>query len=101
MVGNSRSSDIIVTIPNNSKPNGQLYYQNQTQIKTLYRGNNLSRIVISLTDDDNNKINFNGVSSFFTLQFNIFRQFVPKIPSFSNLLNMVNSNPLYYPDEEL
>jgi hypothetical protein len=101
MVGASRSSDIIITIPNNSKPNGQLYYQNQTQIKSLYRGNSISRIVISLTDDDGNFLNFNGVSSFFVLQFDIYRLFVPKLPSFSNLLNMVNSKALYYPNDEI
>ena len=101
MVGLSRSSDIIITIPNNSKPNGQLYYQNQTQIKSLYRGNSLSRFAISLTDDDANFLNFIVVSSFFVLQFDIYRQFVPKLPSFSNLLNMVNSKVLYYPNDEI
>lgn len=102
MIGNNnKASDLVISIPNNSRPNGQIYYQNQTQVKALYKGNNLNRIVISITDDDGNFINFNGISSFFVLQFDIFRQFVPKLPSFSNIVNMVNSKTIHYPDEEI
>ena len=102
MIGSkNKSSDLVISVPNNSRPNGQIYYQNQTQIKALYRGNSLNRIVISFTDDDGNFLNFNGVSSFFVLQFDIFRQFVPKLPSFSNIVNMVNSKTIHYPDEEI
>ena len=102
MIGNTnKSSDLVISIPNNSKPNGQIYYQNQTQVKALYKGNNLNRINFSITDDDGNFINFNGISSFFVLQFDIFRQFVPKLPSFSNIVNMVNSKTIHYPDEEI
>ena len=102
MIGNNnRSSDLVISVPNNAKPNGQIYYQNTTQIKSLYKGDNLSRIVINITDDDGNFINFNGISSFFVIQFDIFRQYVPKLPSFSNIINMVNSKTLHYPDEEI
>jgi hypothetical protein len=102
MIGNNnKASDLVISIPNNAKPNGQIYYQNQTQVKALYKGNNLNRIEFSLTDDDGNFINFNGISSFFVLQFDIFRQFVPKLPSFSNIVNMVNSKTIHYPDEEI
>lgn len=102
MIGNNnRSSDLVISIPNNAKPNGQIYYQNTTQIKSLYKGDNLSRIVINITDDDGNFINFNGISSFFVIQFDVFRQYVPKLPSFSNIINMVNSKTLHYPDEEI
>jgi hypothetical protein len=102
MIGNNnRASDLVISIPNNAKPNGQIYYQNTTQIKSLYKGDNLSRIVVNITDDDGNFINFNGISSFFVIQFDIFRQYVPKLPSFSNIINMVNSKTLHYPDEEI
>jgi hypothetical protein len=102
MIGsNNKASDLVISIPNNAKPNGQICYQNQTQVKSLYKGHNLNRIVFSITDDDGNFINFNGISSFFVLQFDIFRQFVPKLPSFSNIVNMVNSKTIHYPDEEI
>jgi hypothetical protein len=90
MVGTSNASDLIISIPNNAKPNGQIYYQNQTQIKSLYRGSNLSRFTVALTDDDGNLIDFNGIPSFFVLQFDIWRTYVPKMASFRNILESVN-----------
>jgi len=94
MVGSQTSNDVIITIPNNSKPNGQIYYQNQSNAKLLFRQHELSRFIISFTDDDGNLLNFNGVSSFFTLQFDIYRKFIPKLPSFSNIIKSVNNNLL-------
>ena len=101
MVGSSTSADIIVTIPNNVRVNGQIYYQNQSQSKLLFRHHELSRFVISITDDDGNLLNFNGLSSYFTFQFDIYRKYVPKPPRFSNLVEYVNNQPSYfYPDKE-
>ena len=101
MVGASSSNDVILTVPNNSKPNGQIYYQNQSNAKLLFRKHELSRFIISFTDDDGNYLNFNGVSSFFTLQFDIYRKFSPKPPSFSNIINSVNSSLMkrYFEEE--
>jgi hypothetical protein len=98
---NNNASDLLISIPNNAKPNGQIYYINQSQMKSLYRGNNLSRFIVSFTDDDNNLINFNGISSFFTLQIDFFRRFVPIPPNFNNILKYVNSNSFNLPDEEI
>ena len=100
IVGSSPADDVLITIPNNSKPNGQIYYQNQTQAKLLFRHHELSRFVVSITDEDGNYLNFNGVSSFFTIQFDIFRKFQPKPPRFSNIVEFVNSKTILYPDEE-
>lgn len=100
-IGNSSSSDVLITIPNNSKPNGQIYYQNQSLAKLLFRKHELSRFVIALTDDDGNFLNFNGISSFFTFQFDIYRKYMPKPPRFSNIVEYVNSKTsILYPDEE-
>ena len=99
-IGQQQTSDIIITIPNNSKPNGQIYYQNQSQSKLLFRHQELSRFVLAFTDDDGNLLNFNGISSFFTLQFDIFRKYMPKPPRFSNLVEYVNNRTFIYPDEE-
>jgi hypothetical protein len=89
-VGSQQSSDVIITIPNNSRANGQIYYQNQTQAKLLFRHNDLSRFVLSITDDDGNFLNFNGISSFFTFQFDIFRKHTAKPPRFANIVDYVN-----------
>ena len=102
MVSGTPSNDVIITIPNNSRPNGQIYYQNQSLAKLLFRHHDISRFVISLTDDDGNLINFNGISSFFTFQFDIYRKYMPKPPRFSNIIEYVNSRTSYlYPDEEI
>jgi hypothetical protein len=102
MVGNSQTSDVLITIPNNSRPNGQIYYQNQTQAKLLFRGHHLARFVLSFTDDDGNNLNFNGISSFFTFQFDIYRRTPDtKLPRFSNIIEYVSSRQEYiYPGEQ-
>ena len=72
------------------------------QTKLLFRHHDLSRFIISLTDDDGNFVNFNGISSFFTLQFDIYRKWMPKPPRFSNIVEYVNNYSSYgYQDEEI
>ena len=61
------------------------------QTELLFRHHELSRFIISFTDDDGNYINFNGISSFFTLQFDIYRRWIPKPPRFSNIIEYVNN----------
>jgi hypothetical protein len=101
MISGTPSNDIIIAIPNNAKPNGQIYYQNQNQSKLLFRHHELSRFVISITDDDNNLLNFNGISCYFSFQFDIYRKYMPKPPRFGNIVEYVNSKTSYmYPDEE-
>jgi hypothetical protein len=84
--------DVVITIPNNARPNGQIYYQNSSQSKLLFRHHDLNRFVLGITDDDGNLLNFNGVSCYFTFQFDIYRQFVPKLDKFSDIINMVNNH---------
>lgn len=91
MVGDSKTSDILLTIPNNARPNGQIIYQNQSQSKCLFRGEKMDRFVVSLTDDDGNLLNFNGISSFWVFQFDIYRKLILKPPVFSEIVNYVTS----------
>jgi len=80
------SSDIIASIPNNSKSNGQIVFENissQFMVKTY----NFSQLVISITDDNNRLINFNGISSYFQLKFNIFRRTIKRPMKFHSLVN--------------
>jgi len=84
--------DICITIPNNARPNGQIYYQNTSQSKLLFRHHDLNRFVLAITDDDGNLLNFNGCTSYFTFQFDIYRKFVPKLDKFSEIINMVNNH---------
>ena len=94
MISANSSSDILITIPNNSKPGGQIYYQNYSQSKLLFKNYELTSFVISITDDDCNLINFNGISSFFSFQFDIYRKYIPKLESFNNIVNLVNNSQL-------
>jgi hypothetical protein len=101
MIGGKNSTDVIITIPTNSAMNGQIYYQNRSNAKLLFRHHDLSYFIISFTDDDGNLINFNGLSCFFTLQFDIYRKRHSKPPRFGNIVEKVNNNMSFlYPDEE-
>jgi hypothetical protein len=46
---------------------------------------------VNLTNDDGALIDFNGISSFFVFQFDIFRRHVPKPPSLRDIVNYVGS----------
>ena len=100
--GSSSSSSDVLVMTIASKPNGgsQIYYLNQSQSRLLFRHHELNRFVVSLSDDDGNLLNFNGLSSFFTFQFDIYRKFTPKLPRFSNVVEYVNNKTFIYPDEE-
>jgi hypothetical protein len=87
------ASDILATIPNVSKPNGQLVYENiasEFLIKTL----NFGQIVITITDDNNREIDFLGISSYFLLKFNIFRRSLKKPMKFQSLAEYINKIPV-------
>lgn len=89
MTGSS-TNDLIVTIPNNAKLNGQIIYNNFSNIQMLFHQENLSSFLLSLTNDDGVPLNFNGISSFFTFQFDIYRSSLPKINNFIKTLENVN-----------
>lgn len=83
-------SDVLLSIPNNAKSGGQIVYQNFSN-RTLVKVENITGLTIQLTDDDGNLINFQGVSSFFTLQVNIYRNWLPRPDTFYNLVKSNNS----------
>ena len=87
----SDTNDIIVSVPNNASPNGQIVYENSGAIQTIFRGDGVNSFVVCITDDENNYINFNGVSSFFTFQFNIYRKYLVKPDKFRNIVSKVNA----------
>ena len=101
VVGKSPCTDVVATIPNDAPLNGQIYYLNQSNIKLLFRHHELTRFILTLTDDDGNLLNFNGLTSYFTFQFDIFRKYVPKPPRFGNIIEYVNGKmAAMYPGEE-
>ena len=88
ILGSFNSSDIVLTIPNSAKQNGQIVYENSA-IKHMLKADRLDKLVFSFTDDDNEPINFNGFSCFFILQFDIYRRHLVKPPKFNEIRGLV------------
>jgi hypothetical protein len=94
MTGTQQTNDLVITIPNNSKPNGEIVYTNSSSIQMLFQQDTLSTFVVSFTNDTNQLINFNGVSSFWVFQFDIYRKKIDKPLSFYKVLENVNKENL-------
>jgi len=86
---NSQNGDIILAVPNNSRLNGQIVY-NAPEIRTLVKVEQITRLTFKLTDEGGNPINFNGVASFWSVQVDIYRKWIPRPETFSNLVKMNN-----------
>lgn len=86
---NFNTSGIIASIPNNSKLNTMVVYEN-TENEFVLRNLSLNTLTLSILDDNNNYVDFNGISSYFQLRFNIFRQRLPKIVPFNQLVNFAS-----------
>jgi hypothetical protein len=84
-------NDVILSVPNNAVPNGQIVYTDGNNSVNIFRGDKLDTFTLCLTDDEGDYIDFNGVSSYFTLQFDIFRRYLTKPDKFNNIVNKVNS----------
>jgi len=92
-------SDVILSVPNNAKLNGQIVYNNTSNMKTLFKLTNLNSFQVSLTDDDGNPLDFRGISSFFTFQFEIHRRTLAKPLPFNKLVSFINSNSVIEPEK--
>jgi hypothetical protein len=95
---NSPFSDIMISIPNVSKLNSQIVYENNEQ-EFLLKSYNINTITLSIQDDNGNYINFNGISSYFVLRFNIYRKGIIKPMNFNNLVEYINSTNIENIDE--
>lgn len=80
------ASDIFLPLQNNAGQNSIINYVNQTQNKFLIQDRSITTFVISVTDDQNRFINFNGVAWYMTIQIDIDFLDLPKTSpsSFSN-----------------
>lgn len=87
-------NDVVLSVPNTAKLNGQIIYNNTSGMKTLFKLDKLQSFTVSITNDDGVPLNFNGISSFFVFQFDIYRKNVQKPLPFNKLVSMINSNSL-------
>lgn len=79
-------SNILCSIPNDSRLNTQIVYQNQNN---EFRLNSLSCdfLNIQIRDNNGNLVDFNGIATFFSLQINIYRRQLKIVGQFSDVLN--------------
>ena len=85
-------NDVVLSVPNTAKLNGQIIYNNNSNMKTLFKRDSLNSFLVSLTNDDGVPINFNGISSFFVFEFEIYRRTLAKPLPFNKLVSMINQN---------
>lgn len=88
---NSRvaACDIIASVPNNARLNSQIIYEN-VSAEYLVRSISNNGIVISITNDNNQEIDFNNMSSYFVLQFHIYRKSVQRPLRFASLVDKIS-----------
>jgi hypothetical protein len=91
------SGDVIASIPNNARLNSQIVYTG-TGVEYLVRSIGNNGITITITNDNNQEIDFNNVSSYFVLQFNIYRRMIKRPLRFNNLISTINSMPKTVPE---
>lgn len=83
------ASDILCAVPNLAKLNSQIIYENYGGEFLVNSQTNMSGLLISITDDDNRLINFNGISCYFDIRFNIFRRSIQRPLRFSSLVKKI------------
>lgn len=97
---NVASTDVLCSIPNLSKLNSQIVYENYGGEFLLKSLESLTSIIISITDENNNLLNFHGISSYFVLRFNIFRHSIERPLPFNKLVQSINGNVKKIADDE-
>ena len=93
------SNSILASVPNNSKNNNLIVYEsteNEFILKTL----TLNTLTLSIQDDNGNLINFNGVSSYFQLRFSIFRERIPKLLPFKEIVDLATTDQNIFSEDE-
>jgi hypothetical protein len=78
-------SNTLITIPVNNGANAVLIYNNFTNFKTVFPNTNLDYIDISLTDEFDQEIDFDGIDNYITLQIDSIREHLPDTTSLLNL----------------
>jgi len=86
------SSDLFLSLQNNTGQLNMINYINQTQTEFLIQDLTVSEFIINVTDDYNNLINFNGIDWTMTLLFKI--DFVENIIS-NNFNSIIKTNINY------
>ena len=86
LISTNTDSNILVSVPNDSIANGKIVYRNFTNSSIYLELPFLQSLTISFTDEQNNLINFNGISSYFEIQLDIYKKRLEKPPTFRQVI---------------
>ena len=94
-------SNMLCSIPVSSAPGGVIIYNNISQFKSIFPNNNLDYIDISITDELDQEIDFNGIDNYITLQIDSIRKHIPEINDLQHLLSKNSNIPILDDDSEI
>ena len=89
---------MLCSIPVNNSAGGLIVYNNISQFKSIFPNNNLDYIDISITDEMDQEIDFNGVDIYITLQIDSIRKHIPQL---NDLVHLLSSNEITLEDSEI
>ena len=96
-IGTSQATlynDIVISIPNNAPIGGKIIYENTSGFKTQLDTSTIENLQIFFTDDNENLIDFNGVSSYWAFQFDIYRRIPEQQPvTFKHVMRKLRRQP--------
>lgn len=85
------NGDVLASIPNNAKLNSQIIYEN-TSSEFILRSISNDGITITITNDNEQEIDFNNIACYFVLTFNIFRKNIKRTSKFNTLIQKIKSS---------
>lgn len=65
------SGDVILSLQNNAAQQGMITFSNNSRLRFLIQDKSITSFLLSVTDDRNNLVNFNGVDWYLTFQIDI------------------------------
>lgn len=80
------TSDVLLSVPNNGRNNAQTIYESGSNNEFLVKNWDLRNLQLRITDTKNRELDFNGVSSYLTLRFNIYRTIAIRPKKFNEIL---------------
>ena len=86
LISKNCDSDILVSVPNDSQQNSKIVYKSFMDSSIHLDIPFLQSLTINFTDEQGFNINFNGISSYFEIQLDIYRKKPEKKPTFRKLI---------------
>ena len=83
--GQPQYSNVLASIPNVTKQNTQVVYQNFSD-EFAIQASGQTTLILGIMDDNNNYIDFNGISSYFQLRIRIYRRIKRSLSTFVTVL---------------